>query len=386
MAALILFSIGCDPAPPKRVPSESARLRDLLLSLDVTPTVKPENEVPPPRHVASSSSSTAQATSEPQDSPSSTSQDAWIRLGLERTYITQLELDSTVPGRIWAFGAGPRTSLGTLFRSDDDGATWRVGGNWSSGFRSDIFVGGIAIDSHGALYLPDLGSVLISADAGLSWRIVRDVSGGVITVASHELSQIYMCNGSRFSRSSDGGNTWDTLELRPVSMVSVTSIAMDPNQVSTVYVGGGSGLFKSTDSGSTWERLLDLYSVSVATSRTNSNLVYVGNMSFASTSGADPRTGVWRSEDGGVTWVQVNADMRVQRLILDPRDPTETALLAESGNAFFWSPDGGVTWTALGSPSPPNGLSPQQDFAISGNRLLAGRADGIWMRELEPLR
>jgi photosystem II stability/assembly factor-like uncharacterized protein len=114
-------------------------------------------------------------------------------------------------------------------------------------------------------------------------------------------------------------------------------IALDPADSSVVYAslwearqgpwengawtGPGSGLFKSVDGGTTWRQLtkglpayadgLGRIGITVAPSLRTRLFAVVD---------AGPRAGVYRSDDAGETWTQVNSD---PRLVARPSDAAD---------------------------------------------------------------
>jgi uncharacterized protein (TIGR03437 family) len=96
----------------------------------------------------------------------------------------------------------------------------------------------------------------------------------------------------------------------------VTALAVVPGNASVVYLGGSDGgVWKTTDGGSTWIPLTDdqpsLSIGSIALDPSNSNTIYVGTgeeygiIENASYYGA----GVLKSTDGGATWTQLGASL-----------------------------------------------------------------------------
>ncbi len=95
-----------------------------------------------------------------------------------------------------------------------------------------------------------------------------------------------------------------------VSAGRVTALAVDPENPKIVYAGGAEGgVWKTTDGGATWVPLTDgqpsLAVGSITLDPNNSSIVYVGtgeeNFSGDSYYGA----GVLKSTDGGATWTQI---------------------------------------------------------------------------------
>ena len=92
---------------------------------------------------------------------------------------------------------------------------------------------------------------------------------------------------------------------------------VDPFEPDTVYAATLEGLYKSTDGGKSWVRigqsLQDQMLFSMVLDRTKKGVIYLGG-----------REGIHRSEDGGNTWTTLNkglATLNVRSLVQSPTDP-----------------------------------------------------------------
>lgn len=106
----------------------------------------------------------------------------------------------------------------------------------------------------------------------------------------------------------------------------------------------GSGVWRSDDSGLSWKPGLDgmrgLDVRDMAVDPKNPQIVY------AATS-----RGMYKSTDGGASWKEINAGLAstdLQRLALDPSNPLRLFTASTKGS-LYRSTDGGLTWTAPGS-------------------------------------
>ena len=137
---------------------------------------------------------------------------------------------------------------------------------------------------------------------------------------------------------------------------AVTGVAADPF---TFYFGGiGGGVWKSNDAGTTWRNVSDRYfeagSVgAIAVSDSNPQVVYAGTGTSCPRVDVSPGVGVYRSDDGGETWV--HAGLRdagqIGRIRIHPRDPdlVYAAVLGHASSpnvtrGVFRSRDGGRSW------------------------------------------
>ena len=207
-------------------------------------------------------------------------------------------------------------------------------------------------------------------------------------------------------RSTDGGKTWaKTLFVDDSTGLQKLAWAFDHPEVvlaTTVrhYVtpvtgparvpaagGGGGGpqtgptqtrLFKSTDEGLTWReisggglpRLTGRTSVAVAMHSNAQRMFLIGNF------------GLYRSDDGGTTWRQMDAaDKRIANgqggyncgVYVDPQNPDVVYTI---NTASYKSTDGGNTFT--GFKGAPGGDDPQQLWIdpTNGQRMLMGLDQG----------
>ena len=136
---------------------------------------------------------------------------------------------------------------------------------------------------------------------------------------------------------------------------AIEGVAGDPN---TYYVGGADGgIFKTINNGVTFDEIFndqDAYSIgAIAVSPSDANVLWVG------TGEGDPRNsvgygrGVYRSIDGGITWVKSGLEKteRIKRIVVDPRNPDVASVCAlgrEWGpnpeRGVFMTYDGGKNW------------------------------------------
>ncbi len=170
-------------------------------------------------------------------------------------------------------------------------------------------------------------------------------------------------------KTTDGGDTWQ-LKTAELPTMSVSSIAISPSNPDVIYIGTGmgygrvvdlegSGIWKSTDHGESWnqlpsENLFDAINRIIIDPTDENVVVLCANNSYTSTgpNGGDRASGIFRSINGGETWVQVfdptvafgnGTDNRVQHVLAKPGDfNIMYATVNEVG--VVKSTDGGVNW------------------------------------------
>jgi len=180
-------------------------------------------------------------------------------------------------------------------------------------------------------------------------------------------------------RTTDGGVTWTPLtDHMPTSAIG--ALAIDPSDENVIYAGTGEanyanhsryglGLYKSTDGGDTWVQLAEETFGGRCFSRiivhpTNPQVLYAsitragGFPELAAAKGHPGATGplgVFRSDDGGLTWTHLSnglPDLCATDLALDPVDPNILyaaigRIFGHSANGIYKSTDGGASWVKL---------------------------------------
>jgi len=169
-------------------------------------------------------------------------------------------------------------------------------------------------------------------------------------------------------RTTDGGANWEQVKFVS-DEVGAVDLSMDPNNPRILYAsfwrvkrtpyslesgGPGSGLFKSVDGGDSWVELTGnaglptgtLGIIGVTVSPTNSSNVY------AIIEAEDG--GVFRSRDGGKTWEKTNDERKLRqrawyytRIVADPASEDGVYVL---NVRFHHSRDGGKTFSMVPTP------------------------------------
>ncbi|HET9299172.1 MAG TPA: hypothetical protein VFO11_04455 [Candidatus Polarisedimenticolaceae bacterium] len=136
-----------------------------------------------------------------------------------------------------------------------------------------------------------------------------------------------------------------------------TVAAGDPADRRTFYFGAaGGGVWKSDDAGRTWRSVFDEGPASIgglAVAPSDPKRIYVGTGQVTSRYDMAAGAGVFRSRDAGETWEPAGlaGTRHIGAVVVDPRN-ADVVLVAASGHAFadhpergvYRSQDGGVTW------------------------------------------
>lgn len=113
-------------------------------------------------------------------------------------------------------------------------------------------------------------------------------------------------------------------------------IVFAPSNSDVLYINAyGDGVYRSADGGSTWVRrsngLPNLFSESIAVDLHNENVVYLGVRGF----------GVWKTLDGGVTWFDSSTGMTDQPVLYEIEiDPNNNQVIYACGRGLQVFPDG----------------------------------------------
>jgi photosystem II stability/assembly factor-like uncharacterized protein len=139
---------------------------------------------------------------------------------------------------------------------------------------------------------------------------------------------------------------------------AIDAVNSNPN---VIYVGAATGgLWKSTTGGITWEPLMDSLPAAsvgaVSIFQPSPDIVWVGTGERNRRNSAGVGTGVYKSMDGGVTWMHVGLDSTgaIDAVILHPTNP-DIAYVGALGNTWtdsehrgvYKTTDGGKSWTKI---------------------------------------
>lgn len=238
-----------------------------------------------------------------------------------------------------------------------------------------------------------------STDGGKTWRkmglrdshhipkiIVHPANSDIVFIAS--MGHLFTPNAERgVFKTIDGGLTWQKV-LFINDTIGVIDLAMDPSNPDILYAGTydkarfpwhyeaggpGSGIYKTADGGRTWKRLSGglpsgkIGRIGIDVYRQNSKILYavVENLNqrqptdeeieaarkSGKTAQPVPIGGeVYRTDDGGVTWVKVNtgkeplatkAPYSFNQIYVDPGNDQ---MLFVTGVTLASSVDGGRSW------------------------------------------
>jgi photosystem II stability/assembly factor-like uncharacterized protein len=248
-------------------------------------------------------------------------------------------LDPKNPSTVWV-GSGENNSQRSVswgdgvYRSDDDGRTWR-----NMGLKKSEHIARVLID-------PRDSNVVYVASQGPLWGPGGD--RGVF-------------------KTTDGGKTWKNV-FTISENTGVTDLVFEPGNPDVMYaaayqrrrhvwtlIDGGpeSGIYKSTDAGATWNKLRgglpggDVGRIGLGVSPAKPNLIYA-EMEAAGGAG-----GVYASEDRGGTWEKrdtftSSSPQYYSTIFVNPKNAEQIYVM---DTTIMTSDDGGRTEKQLGSRS-----------------------------------
>ena len=214
----------------------------------------------------------------------------------------------------------------------------------------------------------------------MHWRMIGPFRGGRTRAVAGVPSQpnvfyIGAADGGVW-RSNDYGRTWNPIfDSQPSQSIGAIAVpASDPN---VIYIASGEGLqrpdlsvgdgiYKSTDAGKTWTHLglRDGQQIpALAVDPHNPNRLFAAVLGHPY--GANPERGIFRSTDGGATWLKVlykDENTGGSDVEIDPSNPEiiyaslwqsrlgpweDSNGFSGTAGGLFKSTDGGNTWKKL---------------------------------------
>ncbi|HEX5135261.1 MAG TPA: glycosyl hydrolase, partial [Thermoanaerobaculia bacterium] len=245
------------------------------------------------------------------------------------------------------------------------------------------------------------GGVWKSVDGALTFKPVFDEGGksqsiGAVRIDPKDPKTVWVGTGETWTRNSvsvgdgvykttDGGDNWTRLGLENTERIA--RIAVDPKDSNVVFVCATGhlfddhpdrGVYRTKDGGKTWDKVLfvanDTGCSDVAIDPSDGRTVYAGMWQFRRKpyffSSGGPKSGLYRSSDGGATWRKVSkglppGDLGRIGLTVSPVQPEVVFASVESrrdakvpgseDSSFYRSGDRGETWVRQSTASPTTG-------------------------------
>src|SRR3954453_5583259 len=286
------------------------------------------------------------------------------------------------PVPVQSAGSPTPTPPGTIDEKLFNGMRWRQVGP---------FRGGRALAIEGVVGEPDTyyfgavaGGVWKTTDGGANWMPLFDKapisSGGALAVAPSDHNVVYVGTGEAAIRgnttygtgvfkSIDGGKTWQNVGLKDTHQIG--ALIVDPRDENVVLVAAlghafgpnpERGIFRTADGGKTWTKVLskdeNTGGIDVVFDPHNPNIVFASLWQarrqpwFFSSGG--PGSGLYRSEDNGVTWKHLEGgglpDGILGRIGISVSGADSNrvyAIIEAKEGGIYRSDDAGQTWSRI---------------------------------------
>lgn len=215
------------------------------------------------------------------------------------------------------------------------------------------------------------GGLWKSEDRGASWRPIADFESslnfGALAIDPIDPDTVYAgtgephysidsFHGAGMLRSRDRGKSWDLLGSEPFIGHRFTRIVPHPRRTGFLFAATTRGVYRTVDGGGTWVRVLDGVASDLTMDPLNPNRM----LAALGLPWGDARNGIYASGDGGETWKRVEGGWprsggALGRLQMDIcRDFPQVVYAAIFRNAgglegIYKSTDFGSTWARLPS-------------------------------------
>jgi photosystem II stability/assembly factor-like uncharacterized protein len=295
--------------------------------------------------------------------------------------VKALVIDPKNPSTLYAAPGLILSAGGGIFKSTDGAMSWNA---VNSGLPDNFFISSLAIDPRkpNTLYVSSRGSLFNTTDGGSSWATLQSSSPSVqnLVVDPQDSDTLYAVSGRGIVKSADSGGSWNKVLSEETLTFGTAWVAVAPGDggASTVYAGGnGRGVFKSTNGGLTWVT-------------TNSSGLIASSIGSLAIDPQNPRrllagvggAGLLKSSDGATNWSRVPAlpTWEISSLAIDPWSPA--TVYATLSDGLHKSVDGGESWLLLPTDSQvyirPLAIDPQNPDIVYSGRYKSTDGGASW--------
>ncbi len=242
---------------------------------------------------------------------------------------------------------------------------------WSGEGNASGRVAGVAphpTDPNTAYIAAASGGVWKTTNGGTSWTPMSDglstLNSGAIVVHPADPNMVLLgtgeqpteSNGDGIFRSLDGGVTWTRIGTTAQVGLQIAEIAVHPTNTNIIHVAGSRGYVRTTDGGATWSQRLSGTCNSVRINTSSPNTLLIGRSG----------QGVYRTTDGGTVVTRLSSGVPITgisdvHVTMGDSNPlvAYAAILSSAGGlrGLYKTADGGTTWVQ--KTATPNFCSPQ---------------------------
>ncbi|MFC2116266.1 hypothetical protein ACFLTU_07305 [Bacteroidota bacterium] len=191
------------------------------------------------------------------------------------------------------------------------------------------------------------------------WQSTNPGAGGAFGAVGAGPTGVIIVGGDLAGayRSLDRGQTWDLIgSYRGLTSTHICGLGFDPTNASVIFIGSEHGLFRSADTGSTFNNVINGgYITDIMVAPSDSSVAYAAYHSKYNLSDGK----VYKSTDNGLTWMKISVDLpnglHILKLLVKPDNPDTLYLLsgitayASGPQAVYRSNDGGIHWMQIGA-------------------------------------
>ena len=252
------------------------------------------------------------------------------------------------------------TGGGGFWVSADNGATWTntgiakgIGLSLNTDSEGNVYAG---TNFEGAFVRPiEPSSFRPSPWRAIAWDNIRNCNcqnGHAIAIDPSDNEHIFFTtNDGGLLLSKDGGGSWSDLSTNGLGARAPRSVGFDPRNPKRIYVGGytGNGFWRTSDGGKSWTRSFfgppNVYPTQPVVDPIDGT-VYVATLSM----------GVYKSTDYGATFTRIDQaadaapgvflNIGGRGLVMDPKN-RHALFLAARGKGVWKTVDGGVSWVQV---------------------------------------
>ncbi len=267
-----------------------------------------------------------------------------------------------------------------------------------------VYVGGVTYSADFPVSEGALVDRLPTAPAGFAARFSADgktliastfIKGAVSALAIGASGEVYLAGQTSDPKpgtvgafqqetrlvslmaSADNGDTWRNL----TAPARVFWLEPDPATSGVLYAGTSTGLYRSEDDGVTWETVGEVPFASALVRQVRidravpSTMYVIAGTEPVGPPVTTPADALWKSGDGGRTWTRTTKAVNV-KLQLHGQDSAVLYLTATDTGATEISRDGGLTWDVARVLSP-RGLAVD---TANGDNLYVGSSNTLQLR------
>jgi hypothetical protein len=245
--------------------------------------------------------------------------------GMSLSTITSLVTQANNANVVLAAGFGDRCNQGGdanggIYRSTDKGASWT---QVMDRKVEDL----VAIPGSSTVYASAPGSgVYRSSDGGATWTLLgasNTASRMRLAVAPSNSAVIYALTNTNLYRSDNAGSTWSSVSTSACDGQCTynLSLGVHPTNPQTIIVGAIRPR-RSTNGGSSFTTLTNTWGSSQQVHQDTHVVRYSLNDANRIWVGGDG--GLWRSDNGASSWVNMNANLNITQyydIVVHPTDP-----------------------------------------------------------------